>query len=137
MDAMDKMMNAMRKDREIQESLAGWAEQFAQMTPDEIADFLKANGVTAVPGDTQSCALARFLTKELGTTIAVGPHNPNNPSVVVPPSVQGFIDNFDDGKYPEISTNEKIVHPRRGVNLLEEFLRNLANVPDQFDPNKG
>ena len=87
---------------------------------DAVADRLRDFGVHGVPGSNHSCAVARFLSVQLGTeptvrSVAVGPcsliihlQHADDPRpagrlfVQLPRPVRHFIAAFDEATYPDM-----------------------------------
>lgn len=92
----------------------------AYETSEKIADYLISEGVKGEPQRTGSCALAQWLKKETGShDISVGGTWARDWSVfnvdtteeqiardyaVIPANVTQFINDFDNGTYPELLT---------------------------------
>lgn len=77
---------------------------FEDMDPDKIAYFLKCQGMRGRPGEAECCVLAEFLKEanfhgvQVGERVVVA----NAETCHLPWNIQKFVENFDDGKYPEL-----------------------------------
>lgn len=87
---------------------------------DDIADFLRRQGIVGLQHDTACCPAARYLARELGTPVWVDPFMPDPPmsvrgvagigdpwdddsaGVVLPAEVNAFAAGFDRSKYPAL-----------------------------------
>lgn len=88
--------------------------------PDDIADFLRRQGIVGRQHDTACCPVARYLARDLGTPIWVDPFLPDAPmnargiagigdpwdddsaGVTLPAAVNAFAAGFDRSKYPAL-----------------------------------
>ena len=87
-------------------------EELGQKSPDEIAAFLEAQGITGRRGSATQCPVANYLYAQTGKMIRVGPiayhlvvigpgimHGPNH---LTPKNVGRFIAGFDDDDYAQL-----------------------------------
>jgi len=104
--------------RQIKQSTRGLLAQLGD-SPDEVAETLRASGVHGVPRDNRSCAVALYLSAQLGTeprirSVTVGQCSltitlvapDSRPAgrlwVQLPKAVRGFVAEFDACHYPEV-----------------------------------
>lgn len=84
-------------------------------TSAEVAGNLRSGGFTGIPDDSCNCPVARFLQRELGTvSVTVGSQahiedEDEKNGVDLPKAVTDFVNNFDDGDYPEL---EELTPPK-------------------------
>lgn len=105
-------------------------------SPEEVASRLETYGVRGVPGKADDCALARYLRAVIGTEHSVGrvgvlEHRLRITrrgwrlpfALPLPPAIQGFIRDFDEGNYPAL-----VAPPRKAADPsgLERSVENPA-----------
>lgn len=82
-------------------------------SPEKIAAFLYAEGITGVQDKACLCPVARFLTAAMGEQVAVtkeeamtydGVHTKDG--VGLPSCVTAFVVRFDDGEFPGLISPE-------------------------------
>lgn len=84
-------------------TLAEVVSRFDDMPPRLIAFHLSELGIKGDKSNSVSCPIAVYVARELGASVvSVGGKeiHANNQAVPTPYTVLGFIDNFDEGKYP-------------------------------------
>jgi hypothetical protein len=76
-------------------------------TADEVADFLKAKGITGMKRESAHCPVANYLVSQGGDPRAIIYSHyvpPFDEDITTPLPVFDFIITFDEGQYPELES---------------------------------
>lgn len=120
----------------IRGKVAASMTKFAKMSPNEIAHFLRAEGIRGVPGSSMRCGMARYLQKMTGEDIFIDGNSVYLVSAgdfltvslaPVPSSVRYFIMQFDAEVFPML-----IEEPGRRAATVEKAAK--AAMPSSAKP---
>lgn len=100
--------------RELRRAVCDCLGQLGR-SPDEVAARLQSYGVQGLPGKADDCPLARYLRAVIGTEHSVAKIGVLERrlrvsrrglrlsfSLPLPPAIQGFIRDFDEGNHPAL-----------------------------------
>lgn len=83
---------------------------FSFDSSEEIAQFLAAEGITGFHQMTEACPIANYLNRETGLPVLVDSGSvlfKKTPDIAVSfdntDAVYDFVNDFDDGEYPELA----------------------------------
>jgi len=114
--------------RQIKQSTRGLLAQLGD-SPDEVAETLRASGVHGVPRDNRSCAVALYLSAQMGIeprirSVTVGhcslmlslvaPKDARPAGrlwVQLPKAIRGFVAEFDACHYPDVVRVTRVPAP--------------------------
>lgn len=98
----------MRQSMANLNEMEAWANKLNSMTLEEIRELMQAEQCTGLPQLADRCVLSNFLTKKTGDRVSVAGHYYNashNHHIDVSDTVQEFVYQFDNYKYPELVEN--------------------------------
>lgn len=100
---MNTSLTATPDERLLDETLDGLGSSASQ-----VADTLRAQGITGRPGQTSSCPVANYLRRRFGDDVVVREDSirVGATSVVTPSTVYEFVWNFDHEFYPDLEAPE-------------------------------
>lgn len=80
--------------------------ELGKLTPDEIAEKFRVEGIKGMPLDPDTCPVAVYLNASTGLAHSVGPRtwrlSTNREYAATPPSVSNFIIRMDGTYYPDL-----------------------------------
>lgn len=134
--AIDQLVERQATLLRVSNQVRDWVQQWDDMNPASIRAFMQEHNAHGVPRDARNCVFARFLTDEVGKTVAVAQTvmvELTDDYSAVPrsimkttPAMFQFMRHFDQNHYPELILPG---HYRGEINVLNDGATSIG-APD-------